>query len=398
MTKIFAFLTSVFLLFSINITMLPSRGELLSITVFSPCGRADEEKRGLLSLLLNYQKENWRRQIWATGIKIDANLGLDSSYFRIISLKNFWSTASKITSSLIYDSQIAPAVLARAKNYMSLNLPKPTIKEFAPFLFYPSSDYAKPYPEVADIMRASPKDVLGIKRKCFSPNVIKIVVEGNFIPSLINNTLVKKKNFPYEAKLAEPPDKPALGYGFLQYSETHVIWFFKIIEDKEIYPIKLLIHSLTRKPDGLLYSVLPSECDVKSGIMYGRNVSFGWIDIKGGSLNKIFLNSSEVLKEKMKGGINMIELGKIKRYMKGREGFEESLPWQGMRSQWEKFNMEGEEESLHEVNRILSSFPLRSVTVLFTGKEDEMKGILEKVNTIGVLNERGKFLYELSKE
>ncbi|GEM_PF-2196005 len=399
--KVFITLIIGFNLLSINLILNPSPMELISLTIISPCGRADEETSGLLSTLFLYQEEKWKKDIWNSGARIETHVGVDSSYFRIISLKNYWSTPSRIAASLIYSSQIDPAALTRAKKLISLSIPRPSFSDFGPFLFYPMSEYGRPFPTMTDIMRITPKDISNLKQKCFSPRRVKIVVEGGFITSVIKNSLSKNiTRIVHLQKLMEPPDRPPIKVGFITMNEPHVVWFFKIIERKEIMPIKVLISALALNPEGLFHTMFTDRVSISSGIQKGRNVSFGWIDlrIRKGSTKEIFFLSRRVISGKMRAGIEPDEFERIKKYMKGKLKYEESLPWPVMRREWKAIRMQEKEYSLNEINSVLRNFPSRSLSVLITGSEDSVKEILQNVSSIGVFDSAGRFLYELSSE
>lgn len=395
------FLLTSFIHSSVNLILKPSPMELISLTIISPCGRADENTSGLLSTLFLYQREKWRKDLWNSGARVETYIGVDSSYFRIISLKNYWSTSSKITSSLIYDSQIDLTALARAKRLISLSMPRPVFSDFGPFLFYPMSEYGRPFPTMTDIMRITPKDLASLKQKCFSPRRVKVVVEGGFISSVIKNSFSKGTSKIIRLqRLMEPPDRPPIKVGFITMNDHHVVWFFKIIERREIIPVEMLINSLALKPDGLFHTMFTDRVSITSGIKLGRNVSFGWIDLKilKGSTKEIFFLSRRVIKGKMRSGIDQDEFERIKKYMRGKQKYEESLPWPAMRAEWKSIRMQEKGYSLNEINSVLRSFPSRSLSALITGSEESVKDILQNVSSIGVFDSTGRFLYELSSE
>jgi len=399
---IFIFFFLNYMIFPVNLIMRATQNELVSITVVSPCGRADEGISGLLSVLFLYQREKWRKSLWNSGGRVEAKINEDSSYFRVIALKNYWNVATNVTESLIFDSQINPISLETAKKILVMSLPRPTLEDFGPFLFYPMSEYGHPFPVIADIMKINSSHLKALKNKCFSSSRVRVIVEGGFVPSIVKNIYMKKNaDYPPPPRLVEPPDRPPIGVGFLPDDEYHVIWFFKLIEEREILPIKYLIHSLAMNSEGLLYTMFSGKIRVNSGIKYGRNVSFGWIDLKVNDpkdLREVFFVSRRVIYGKLRTGIEEEEYNRARKYELGREKYYKSLPWPIFRREWKAIRMREKKMSIEQMNNVLKNFPLRSTSVLITGRENNIKEILDRVSSIGVFDSLGRFMYELSSE
>ncbi len=378
----------------------PGKNPLLSISVLSPCGRADEEKVGLLEEIFTYEKAKWRDALFSSGARIETGIGQDFSYFRIIVLKNFWQIAADVASSLMKDRNFDSRSLVEARALLSLRTFKPSPEDFGVFLFYPLSHYAKPFPAPGDFNRISTSDLKRFKEKCFAPRRVRVVVEGGFLKYFLRNRLSFRKGTYPLASLSEPPDRTPLKVGLLPSKQPFVIWFFKVIDAEDLCPLKYFLASLAMEPQGLMRSVFYPYGTVSWGIKKGRNVSIGWIKVSSSSeeeLLGIISTGNRAIAGKLRMKMDKKEFLRIQRQLKGKRAYLESLPWAGFRREKESLLMEEGSCSLGRVNSSLSDYPTRNISVLVGAREEFLPALVKKFSSVGVFGPRGRLLYQVSK-
>ncbi len=378
----------------------PEKNPLLSISVVSPCGRADEDKAGLLEEVFTYQEVRWKDALFSSGARVEAEIGPDFSSFRVIVLKNFWETAIGVASSLVKDRNFESRSLVEARSLLALRLYRPSPQDFGIFLFYPLSHYAKPFPEPGDFNRISTSDLRAFKEKCFDPRRIKIVVEGSFLKHLIKKRMTLEKRPSFLPPLTEPPDRTPLKVGLLPSPRPFVMWFFKVIDAEDLCAIRYFLASLAMGPQGLMRSVFYPYGKVSWGIKKGRNVSIGWIKVSSLSDEEVFgivSTGNRAIAGKLRIKMDKREFDRIRRQFMGKKAYTDSLPWPGFRREREAFLMEEKECSLQEVNSSLSDYPTRNISVLVGAREALLPRLVKKFASIGVFDSRGKLLYQVSK-
>ncbi len=378
----------------------PGKTPLISISLISPCGRADEEKSGALEEFFVYQKMRWDNEIFAVGGRTEFWVGADSSYFRVFTLKNYWQTSIKMIVSMIRDRGFESESLLNARTYLSLRNTLPGPRDFGIFLFYPLSRYARPYPSPSDFNRISTVDLVSLRKKCFSPSRVRIVVEGSYLGYLVKKRLTFPALIEKLPPMEEPPDRTPLKVGLLPSQKVFVVWYFKVIDPRDLCPLRYLLSSLAMEPGGLLQSVLRPFGKVDWGINYGRKISVGWIKVSSipeDSVLKTISAGTRAIAGKLRVGLDKTEYERITRQFHGRAAYENSLPWQGFRREWRSFLMGDEGCSYLQVNSSLSDYPTRSISVLVGASEKILPVLVDRFSSVGVFDRRGKLLYQVSK-
>ncbi len=378
----------------------PGKSPLISISLISPCGRADDEKSGVLEEFFVYHKMKWEDEVFSVGGRSEYRVGPDYSYFRVFTLKNYWQTAIKTIVSMVRDRGFESESLLKARTYLSLRNTSPLPRDFGIFLFYPLSRYAKPYPGPSDFNRISTVDLVSIRRKCFSPSRVRIVVEGSYLGYLVKERLTFPVSIEKLPPLEEPPDRTPLKVGLLPSHKVFVIWYFKVIDPKDLCPLRYLLSSLAMEPGGLLRSVLRPFGKVDWGINYGRKISVGWIMVRSipqDAILKTISAGTRAIAGKLRVGLDGVEYERITRQFQGRAAYENSLPWQGFRREWKSFLMENGRCSRLQVNSSLSDYPTRSISVLVGASEKILPVLVGRFSSVGVFDRRGKLLYQVSR-
>ncbi len=383
-----------------DVRFYPKRTPLVSISILSPCGRADEEKTGALEEFFQYQRMKWREELFSVGGRIEYRVGVDSSYIRILVLKNYWQTAAKITLSILRERGFDSESLLLARKFLFARTSAPGLEDFGVFLFYPLSRYARPYPTPSDFNRISTRDLVTLREKCFSPERVRVVVEGGFLKYLMKRALAFSPSIKPLPPLAEPPDRTPLKVGLLPSSRVSVVWYFKVIDPADLCPMRYFLASLAMQPGGLLQSVLRPYGKVSWGMNYGRKISVGWIKVD--SLPQEFIlktisTGTRAIAGKMRLGLDGEEYRKISRKFLGRSAYLRSLPWQGFRREWKAFLMKEDKCSLSRVNSSLSDYPTRNISVLVDASEDVLPLLVGRFSSVGVFDRRGKLLYQVSR-
>ncbi len=382
------------------IKFLPQKIPLLSISVISPCGRADEDKPGLLEEIFAYEESKWKDALFSSGARVETGVGADFSYFRIIVLKNFWQTAADVASSLVKDRNFDSRSLVEARALLGLKAFRPAPEDFGVFLFYPLSNYAKPFPDPEDFNRISTSDLRRFKEKCFVPGRVRVVVEGGFIKHILKTRLSFRKGITPLPSLSEPPDRTPLKVGLLPSRQPFVIWFFKVIDAEDLCPLKYFLASLAMEPQGLMRSVFYPYGTVSWGLKKGRKVSIGWIRVSTTSekeLLSMISTGNRAIAGKLRVRMDKREFLRIQKQLKGKRAYLESLPWPGFRRERESLLMEERSCSLAQINSSLSDYPTRNISVLVGGSQELLQALVRKFSSIGVFGPRGRLLYQVSR-
>ncbi len=385
-----------------------SRMELVRISAFITCGRADEKTPGSASLLFYYFKSKNYEQLQRSPIKTQLRLGLDYMVLQTTGPTTYWAIMMNFIKKFLTDRKIDIAHLAMAKRLMLMEVSHIDFTEFAPYLFYPDTLYATPFPDETDINRLSKQDLRDFRRRCIVPPNVILIYEGSLIREVFYEKYVKELASWAAARTyvpPPPPDVPPIPFGFVSHSgSASLIWFFKIIDPSDLFPIRALITLEGISPGGILFNELREKRSIASnvsfGIKYNRKVSFAYIkiDTTDHFLPAVYKISRDLIFRKMKEGIKRNELKRLQRYLKGVESIEKSLPWRKTREVIDSVLMKPLTlYSLERINSSLSNLSYRSISVLFIGREGAFRDIVRVTGSLAILDRHGRSLYTIKK-
>ncbi len=384
------------------------RTELVRISAFITCGRADERAPGSASLLFYYFKSKNYEQLQRSPVKIQLHLGLDYMILQTTGPTTYWAIMMNFIKKFLTDRKIDIAHLARAKRLMLMGASRVDFTDFAPYLFYPDTLYATPFPDETDINRLSKQNLQDFRRRCIVPPNVILIYEGSLIKEVFYEKYVKELSSWTATRTyvpPPPPDVPPVPFGFVSHSgSASLIWFFKIIDPSDLFPIRALITLEGISPGGILFNELREKRGIASNVSFGikrnRKVSFAYIKIETSDhfLPAVYKISRELIFRKMREGIKKNELKRLQRYLKGVESIEKSLPWRKTREVIDSVLMRPQPVySLERINSSLSNISYRSITVLFTGKEGAFRDIVRVTGSLAILDSHGRSLYTIKK-
>lgn len=382
---------------------------MVQISVLFTCGKVDEPKPGTFNLLYYYFISKNFDKLRKNPIDLSFELGLDYALLKATAPTKYWAVTMDFFKELLTQKKIEMAHVSRAKRLLLMNFPKQDYTDFAPYLFYVGSDYASLFPDPREINTISQADLQQLKDNCIIPKHTILIYEGSFIEEILQQKYIKPLTLWLKPKLyfpPPPPDVPGLSYGFVEdNSAAYLIWFFKIIDPSDVFPILSFLTLEGISPGGILFNELREKRGIASNVEFGikrnRRVSFGFLKIETSSryLPVVFQISRKLIFQKLKEGIKKNEFKRLQKYYRGVMSIKKSYPWQQTEEVIDTILMKIYwKTSLKEINFSLSNVNRRSISTLFVGNSSVINNVVKITEELSVLSKRGEFLYTINKE